>query len=92
MKIRWTQGALFNLEQAAAYIAQDNPQAAAAIVTAIWKTVQTLRTFPMMGKPWRLPDVYSVGVARTPYSIRYRLTEEGVEIIRVHHNCRRWES
>jgi toxin ParE1/3/4 len=90
MQIRWLKGALRNLEQAVEYIAQDGPKAAQAVARAIYETVRNLKTYPQLGKPWRIEGVYSIVVPRTPYFVRYRITPEAVEILRIHHQAQRW--
>lgn len=90
MRIRWLKGALRNLEQAVAYIARDDPQAAQSVARAIYETIQTLKTYPQLGKPWRLDGIYTIVVPRTPYSIRYRMTPTTIDILRIHHHAQRW--
>lgn len=90
MQIRWLKGALRNLAQAVDYIAKDNPAAAQGVARAIFETVQSLKTYPQIGKPWRIEGVRTVVVPRTPYSVRYRVRGEVVEILRIHHQSQRW--
>ncbi|MBY0448698.1 MAG: type II toxin-antitoxin system RelE/ParE family toxin [Hyphomonadaceae bacterium] len=50
MKLRWRKAALAELDEAA-YIAQDNPRAAAQLVQRIAYAAEGLLTFPRMGRP-----------------------------------------
>ncbi len=90
MQIRWLKGVLRNLEQAVEYIAQEDPRAAQSVARAIYETVQSLKKYPQLGKPWRIEGVHTIVVPRTPYSIRYRVISEAVEILRIHHQAQRW--
>lgn len=51
LEIAWLRRALLNLDEEAAYIAQDNPQAARQVVTRIVHAVELLRRQPGMGRP-----------------------------------------
>lgn len=55
MHVEWLRTALKNLDDEAAYIAQDNPQAATEFVTAILSSIQHLAHFPASGREGRLP-------------------------------------
>lgn len=52
MQVEWLKTALKNLDEEAAYIALDNPAAAAAFVKAIQSSVTQLASFP----PWAGKD------------------------------------
>jgi len=47
--LNWTEVALDWLEEIHAYIARDNPAAAARVVDGIYERAQILRTFPDIG-------------------------------------------
>ena len=90
MRVKWLRSALANLEAEAEYIARDNPAAAARVVTTINRAVQTLRRFPALGRPGRVPGTRELVVSSTPYIIPYRVRNNAVEILRVFHAARRW--
>ena len=90
MIIVWSPTAVGDLDQLRRYIADNNPPAARKIAQAILASVETLRDFPDMGRPGRLPDTRELVVPGTPFIIPYRVTARGVEIIAVLHGARQW--
>ena len=90
MRVRWLRKALANLDAEAAYIARDNPAAAARVVMAIEEAVQNLARFPALGRPGRVPGTRELVVPATPYIIPYRVRNNAVEILRVFHASRKW--
>lgn len=89
MKIRWTRKALDNLETIAAYIAQDNPLRAETFVGEIKEKTQLLAQFPNMGRPGRLPETRELVVHKN-YVVPYRIKDEVIQILRVHHVAKMW--
>jgi toxin ParE1/3/4 len=85
----WLRAALLNLDEEAAYIAQDNPQAARQVVGRIVEAVELLRTRPGLGRPGRVPGTRELPVARTRYLIPYRVRGRRVEVLRVFHTSRK---
>jgi len=51
LEIRWLKRALANLDAEAAFIALDNPSAAARVVDTITRTVEMLAEHPGLGRP-----------------------------------------
>lgn len=93
MQIKWTRGARRNLEQAVEYIAQEDPQAAERVAIAIYGAVARLKTYPLVGRFSNLArNLRTLVVRQTPYSVRYRIRGDMVEIIRIHHQSRQWPS
>ena len=90
MRVRWLRKALANLDAEAAYIARDNPAAAARVVMAIEEAVRNLTRFPALGRPGRVPGTRELVVPTTPYIIPYRVRNNAVEILRVFHAARKW--
>ena len=90
LKILWFRVAVADLEEARAYIADDDPEAARRVASAIVNAVDALAEHPAMGRPGRVPGTRELVVARTPYVIPYRLRGDRVEILRVFHARRRW--
>lgn len=89
---KWTRTALANLDEEAAYIAQQNPQAASDMVERIEKAVQLLADFPAMGRPGRVSGTRELVVPDTPYIVPYRVRGQTVHILRVFHTSRKWPS
>lgn len=90
MRLFWAPGAIEDLRHLRAYIAQDNPRAAADIAAKVLAAVQRLTEFPASGRPGRLRNTRELAVPGTPLVIPYRVTGRGVEIIAVLHGARRW--
>lgn len=90
MRVRWLRRALKNLNEEAAYIARDDPQAAARIAERIESSVERLKNHPASGRPGRVPGTRELVVTGTPYIIPYRVRGETVEILCIFHGARKW--
>ncbi len=88
--LRWTRRAIRRLDQIGAYIAKDNPDAAAQIVTRIVSAVDNLASYPSMGRPGRIKGTREYAFADISYVIAYRLQSGVVEIITVIHGAQKW--
>lgn len=91
MEVRWLRKALKNLDDEAAYIAKDNPDAAREVVARIVRAVTLLPGNPALGHPGRLPGTRELIVPGTRYLIPYRVRPRlaRIEILRVFHASRR---
>jgi toxin ParE1/3/4 len=89
MEIRWTRKALENLDQIAAYIAQDNPVRAASFIGEIKEKTQLLIQFPAIGRPGRVAGTREL-VVHENYVLPYRVKADMIQILRVHHVARLW--
>ena len=89
MQVRWTRKALENLDAIAAYIALDNPIRARSFVGEIKAKTELLSQFPAIGRPGRVPGTREL-VVHENYIIPYRVKDDSVQIIRVHHVARLW--
>lgn len=89
MRVRWLRRALKNLDEEAAYIARDDPRAAARLVERIVASVERLADYPASGRPGRVPGTRELLVTDTPYLVPYRVRGETVEILRVFHGVRK---
>lgn len=91
MRIEWTLAADVDLESIAAYIAEDNPHAAAVVIMKIIQIVEDhLSQTPAMGRPGRVPKTRELIIPNTPYIVAYRIKDKNLEILRVIHGSRRW--
>lgn len=91
MRVDWTLAADTDLESIVAYIAEDNPRAAAGIVMKIIRIVEDhLSQTPAMGRPGRVPKTRELIVPDTPYIVAYRIKDKNLEVLRVIHGSRRW--
>jgi toxin ParE1/3/4 len=90
LEIRWLKRALANLDAEAAFIARENPAAAARVVDTVARTVDLLAQHPGLGRPGRVQGTRELVVASTPYLVPYRVRNNVVEILRVFHGARKW--
>jgi toxin ParE1/3/4 len=90
LRVRWLNRALLDLDAAEAYIAQDDPQAAATVVLRIIRAVSLLQKQPGLGRTGRVPGTKELLVPNTPYIVPYRGKDEVVQILRVYHSARKW--
>jgi toxin ParE1/3/4 len=88
--VRWLRHALENLDEEFAYVARDDPEAAARLVERIASSVERLKNHPASGRPGRLPNTRELVIAGTPYIIPYRMRGQTVEILRGFHGARKW--
>jgi toxin ParE1/3/4 len=91
MKLRYERGALADLDGIFAYIAADNPEAAARLVARIEEVVGQIAASPYIGEATR-----KSGFRRFPvgnYLIVYEVAEDQVVVHYVRHGARRrpWE-
>ncbi len=90
MRVRWLDSAIDSLDAQGEYIARNDPEAAARIVSSILSSVERLATFPASGRPGRIPGTRELIVPGTPFIIPYRIRAGTVEILRVLHASRKW--
>ena len=88
-RINWTREAETWLEDIFAYIAQDNPVAAARVVEGIYKRAQVLSEFPHIGHRYEgIADrdirILLYGHYRVAYLIR---SEDDIDILGVFHSA-----
>ena len=88
-EVVWLRKALANLDEEAAYIAQDNPQVALQVVARIVQALELLKHQPGLGRPGRVPGTRELPVAKTHYLIPYRVRGKRIEILRVFHTARK---
>jgi addiction module RelE/StbE family toxin len=81
-----------DLEELAAYIAQDSEQTAELVETRIHEAARLLREVPAMGRPGRVKGTRELIVQRTSYILVYRIKSGTIRILRVFRGARRWPS
>lgn len=91
MQVKWLRTALKNLDDEAAYIAQEDPQAAQMVVQRIVQTITLLRDNPSLGHPGRVPGTHELVIPNTRYIVPYRVRPrlQRIEILRVFHTSRK---
>jgi len=84
MKIKWVRLALTDLDEAAAFISQDNPEAAIRTVKRIRDAARMLSDQPDAGRAGRVHGTRELVIADTPFILNT------VQILRVLHSARKW--
>ena len=90
MRQVWSPAATRDLQAIRQYIADDNPTAAIRIVRAIVERIDTLTSFPNLGRPGRVDGTRELAIAGTPFIVAYRSTADVIFVIRVLHGARTW--
>lgn len=90
MRVNWLRKALASLDEAAEYIAKDNPEAARRLVAEAFRQTDLLADHPEIGRPGRVLGTREFVMSGFPYLIPYRVRHGRVEILRVFHSARRW--
>jgi toxin ParE1/3/4 len=90
VKLRWTDGALEDLQAAREYLEAENPRAAWDAINRIISAVERLERFPQMGRPGRVDRSRELVVTGTPFVVAYRLKGESIQVLAVLHGARKW--
>jgi toxin ParE1/3/4 len=85
MELKWTRGALANLDSLAAYIAQDNPERAQTFVRELKQKVENLGQF-QIGYAGRIFGTKEY-VLHKNYIAIYRVKNGQVQILRIQHSA-----
>lgn len=88
MRLIWTAVALSNLDDIFAYIAQNNPPAAARLVARIEERLRVLVDHPQIGRPGHVDETREFVITGTPYIVPYRVRGERIEVLAVLHAAR----
>jgi addiction module RelE/StbE family toxin len=87
---RWTTPALSDLVGIGDYVARDNRDAAARVVTSIRAHAARLSDYPELGRPGRIEGTRELVVPRLPYVVVYRLVVGEAEILTVLHTSQKY--
>jgi toxin ParE1/3/4 len=90
MRIIWRRAALNDLEAVREFIAQENPQAATRVHSAIRAAVDPLANYPNLGRAGRVDGTRELIVVDLPYIVVYRVVQDQVRILSVLHTSRQW--
>lgn len=92
-RVRWTEEALAQLDEAFAYIARDSRGNADSVLDRIEESARLLGEFAT-GRASYAPGLYEKPVRGLPYIIVYQIDQtplgEEVRILRVVHGARNW--
>jgi toxin ParE1/3/4 len=89
-KIRWSPSAEGDLLELLRFIGASDIPAAFKVYDEIREQSSVLEAYPFIGRSGRVAGTRELVVTRTPYIIAYRVSSEGVDILRVLHGARKW--
>jgi toxin ParE1/3/4 len=90
VKLRWTDGAIEDLQSAHRYLEAEKPRAAWQLVNTVVSAVERLEQFPHMGRPGRVEGSRELPVTGTPFVVAYRVKGESIHILAILHAARKW--
>jgi len=89
--IEWTEQATQQLDQAHDYITLSNSEEVAARITMhIATSLQRLATFPMSGRPDRVPGTRELVISNTPFVVVYSIEKARIVILAIYHGAQQW--
>lgn len=89
MRVRFSAKADRELHEIVVYIASDKAEAAQGVFDRIKAAARRLEEFPRLGRAAGRNEM-RLSVARTPYSLVYRITPREVLILRIRHSAQNW--
>lgn len=92
-EIRWTPQSVDDLEAICEFISRDSSRYAQSLAESVVNAIERLRLFPLSGRvvPEKSQDDIREVILGN-YRIIYRLHEEMVEILTIHHSARLLDS
>jgi toxin ParE1/3/4 len=90
MKVKWSKRALRNADAVSGYLIDRNPKAAIDVLTALFESTVKLSRFPLIGMQLAGSEFRFLTVVRFGYVIVYRVVDNEVEIVNVHHGRTDW--
>lgn len=90
--ILWLKAANRNLDEIAAFIANDNPSAAQSVVRRVRTTVELLSEHPSLGRISAVPGARELVIRDTSCIVVYRFHKDVLEILRVYHKAQKRRS
>jgi plasmid stabilization system protein ParE len=88
MRTRYTVRARADLAAIRSYLQEQNPRAAAVVMTAIHTRIGWLADFLLIAPETDEPGVRALPLVRYPYRIYYEIAGEEVRILHIRHTRR----
>jgi toxin ParE1/3/4 len=88
MKLHLFARAKRDLDEAFAYIEQDDPESAKKVARLLVKSINLLAENSLIGRPSAHKGTREWSVPGLPYVIPYRVKGQTVQIIRIYHTSR----
>ena len=89
VEVVWSPLARARLREIHAYVALDKPEAAERLTTRIVAVVETLKTYPHLGRAGAEPGIRELVIGGTPYIVVYRVRGKRVAINTIWHGAQR---
>ena len=89
MKIVWAEPARQNSREIFEYIAEENPNAARALLAEIKERILTLQDNPQLGRVGRVDGTRELVLSGTQYILPYRVKDRQIQILAVFHTARK---
>lgn len=89
-RVRWTDKALSRLKFISNFKSRKDPAAARAMITRVRYAALVLAEQPEMGRQGRVNGTRELHFSDLPFSLAYRVTEWGIDILTVVPTERRW--
>jgi addiction module RelE/StbE family toxin len=90
MRLRWTAGALRDLENIVDHLFDQTPQHAPRLVRSIYEAVAALRTFPSRERAGKKAGTRELVMASLPYVVVYQVAGDLVHVVRILHGAQQW--
>lgn len=91
MRIRWTEPAVRDFTNICDYIAEHgSPAISRRVAGDIYSAIGTLGRFPELGRTGRKPETRELIFTGLPYIAVYRVTQIGIEVLRILHGAQQW--
>jgi len=90
MLVRWTFEALRDLDEALAYVVEEDRDTAQDMAVAVKAAAKSLARLPNRGRPGFVDGTRELLVPNLPYFFVFWVREERVEILRFMHFSRKW--
>ena len=90
--VKWSALAIADLEDIDDYWMRYSESSAERIISQIERAGDFLTTMPRAGPMLRRSEGRKWKVAATPYLLIYRILDDSIEILRVHHGSQNWTS
>ena len=90
MRLRYSRRALAQVDEIVAYIAKEDPRAAAAFGARVDGLALLLTRYPSIGRPTNLDEIRTISLRPYPYRLFYKVLKDAdeVRILRVRHTRR----
>ncbi len=90
MRVRWTLPAADDLENIKNYLQKNYPHFAGPTARTIYQRIRSLKSSPHRGRPGDVSGTRELSLAPLPYVVVYRVVNDAVEILHIHHGAQNW--